>query len=251
MSKIKKENIEFTTGDKTNLILSLDTSGAFLGLHLTSKNTTLAKIEIVKENLHDKYLAYLTATLLELCGLKAKDLSAIAVVSGPGSFTGLRIGVAFAKGLTFEFNNIQQSDNRQVKLISVSTMSVMLVTFLQSGHYIGEGRKQIRVLLKSHKNVFYSQSFEVKNTSFSALQEVELIEFNEVTEFIEDFIIGYSEDFSDEILKNELIRNKKIIKLEHSINSVSTVAWERFNSQEFENPSQFIPQYSQEFVIKK
>lgn len=88
------------------MILAIDTSLSALriglfsdeGKELTSYHYTPEPNE---RGIHDKLLAEQTKGLLTFLGAKAKDISLVTLINGPGSFTGLRIGLAFAKGLAF------------------------------------------------------------------------------------------------------------------------------------------------------
>ncbi len=88
------------------MILVIDTSLSALriglfsddGKELTSYYYTP---EANERGIHDKLLAESTKNLLTFLGAKAKEITKIALINGPGSFTGLRIGLAFAKGLAF------------------------------------------------------------------------------------------------------------------------------------------------------
>ncbi len=88
------------------MILALNTSLRDLHIGLFSDNAeTLAEIQ--KEALpddrgiQDALLAKETSELLKRISAEAKDISKIAIIIGPGSFTGLRIGLSFAKGLAY------------------------------------------------------------------------------------------------------------------------------------------------------
>ena len=88
------------------MILVIDTSLSALriglfsddGKELTSYYYTPEPNE---RGIHDKLLAEQTKGLLAFIGAKAKEISLVTLINGPGSFTGLRIGLAFAKGLAF------------------------------------------------------------------------------------------------------------------------------------------------------
>lgn len=236
-------------------ILSFDTSGNYLGIILTNNSKVISKLEFNKSNLHDKYLAYLIKNVLEINEIEVSDLSAVGVISGPGSFTGLRIGVALAKGLCFE-----DGISKTPKLISISTLESLAFSFLNNSNNITlfsdvKHKIKLRTLLKSHKNVFYSQIFEVSNTisniafsneNFRPLTEVELIEFSNETKFGEDFVISINDDLKDYL---KLTNNLYIIQ--NSIESTSILANYKYNIGLFENSETFTPLYSQEFNIKK
>lgn len=88
------------------MILAIDTSLSALriglfsddGKELTSYHYTPEPNE---RGVHDKLLAEQTQGLLTFLGAKAKEITKVTLINGPGSFTGLRIGLAFAKGLAF------------------------------------------------------------------------------------------------------------------------------------------------------
>jgi tRNA threonylcarbamoyl adenosine modification protein YeaZ len=88
------------------MILAIDTSLSALriglfsddGKELTSYYYTP---ELNERGIHDKLLAEQTKGLLTSVGAKANEITKITLINGPGSFTGLRIGLAFAKGLAF------------------------------------------------------------------------------------------------------------------------------------------------------
>lgn len=239
-------------------ILSFDTSGNYLGLILTNNGLITSKLEFNKPNLHDKYLAFLVKTILEINEIEVSDLNAIGVVSGPGSFTGLRIGVALAKGLCYE-DGITNSP----KLISISTLESLALNFCFNYYQQLQDKKQnilLRTLLKSHKNVYYSQIFELNNISeiirnenfdlsnenLKQITEVELIELSNETNFNEDFIISFNEDLNEyENLKT------KVFLIQNSIESTAKLVSYKYNLGLFENPETFTPLYSQEFNINK
>jgi tRNA threonylcarbamoyladenosine biosynthesis protein TsaB len=88
------------------MILALDTSLHDLSIGLfSSSGTELASFHYsprrTERGVHDSMLAAKTAELLTTVNAKAKDIKQIVYIAGPGSFTGLRIGLAFAKGIAY------------------------------------------------------------------------------------------------------------------------------------------------------
>ena len=83
------------------LILAFESSAKAASVALTQDGTLLAESFQNNGKTHSSTLMPMAEQLLRDCGVTAKDLSCVAVARGPGSFTGVRIGVAAAKGLAW------------------------------------------------------------------------------------------------------------------------------------------------------
>src|SRR5258708_17366566 len=97
-------------------ILNIDTAVNNASVCL-SKNNELVNIAI-NENLKD-HAAWIQPTikkLIESAGIRLKEIDAVAVSNGPGSYTGLRIGLSTAKGLCYALN---------IPLIAIGTLDMM------------------------------------------------------------------------------------------------------------------------------
>lgn len=79
-----------------NLILQIDTSTTVCSVALSENGQTLHVINLDEPNAHAAKLTILIEEILKQTGRKMQDLSAVAVSMGPGSYTGLRIGVSTA-----------------------------------------------------------------------------------------------------------------------------------------------------------
>jgi tRNA threonylcarbamoyladenosine biosynthesis protein TsaB len=98
------------------LILAVDTATDRLGLALRRDETPLAELHLDLGRRHaEKILVSLDGLLADL-GVVPRELDGIAVSLGPGSFTGLRIGLAFAKGLALSTG---------ARLVGVPTLTVL------------------------------------------------------------------------------------------------------------------------------
>lgn len=84
-----------------SLILNIETSTEVCSVCLSANGTLLQELESPKAFSHANELTLLIAKLMEMAGYSLKDLDAVAISSGPGSFTGLRVGIAAAKGICF------------------------------------------------------------------------------------------------------------------------------------------------------
>lgn len=87
---------------KTDLpVLGIETSGELCSVSLMVSEKEIYTAEILKKNIHSEKIYSLIDFCLTSAGIKPVDLKGIAVSSGPGSFTGLRIGFSAAKGIAF------------------------------------------------------------------------------------------------------------------------------------------------------
>jgi tRNA threonylcarbamoyladenosine biosynthesis protein TsaB len=112
------------------LILAIDTSGREGSLALVRGNVTAAEVLELVPLTGRQFSAELIpqiAAALDRQGLSKRDLEAYAVVSGPGSFTGLRVGLATVKGLAEIF---------QRPIAAVSMLEAIAFTTMQSGKVI-------------------------------------------------------------------------------------------------------------------
>lgn len=83
------------------IVLGIESCGDIGSVALVSEEKIIGEISINVKNNHSITLAPMVADILKLVDLKVKDLDAIAVDVGPGSFTGLRIGISLASSLAY------------------------------------------------------------------------------------------------------------------------------------------------------
>jgi len=98
------------------MYLAIDSASPTLSLALHDGQNILAEHTLRAGNQHNALLAPAIQHILEACGVSAAQISALAVAKGPGSYTGLRIGVALAKGLAAA---------RSLPLLAFSTLDVV------------------------------------------------------------------------------------------------------------------------------
>ena len=104
-------------------ILALDTSASPVSAALLKDGKLMGEFYLNTKTTHSQTLMPLTEALLKTAGVKLEDIDVFAVNAGPGSFTGVRIGVAAAKGIAFQHN---------IPCVSVSTLESMAYNMLGS-----------------------------------------------------------------------------------------------------------------------
>ena len=104
-------------------LLALDSAGLVASVALVEEENLLAEYTMNFKKTHSETLLPMIDAMVQLTGVKLSEIDAIAVSAGPGSFTGLRIGSATAKGLGYALHK---------PLISVPTLEGMAYHFVES-----------------------------------------------------------------------------------------------------------------------
>jgi tRNA threonylcarbamoyladenosine biosynthesis protein TsaB len=128
------------------LLLAIDTATRFIGLALHNSKNLIAEQTWQTNNNHTVQLAPAVYRLFEQSEMEIEDLTALAVSTGPGSYTGLRIGIAFAKGI---------ASARKLPLVGVMTLDTLAAG--QPNYQSGSGLVAMvqagrgRVIVKTYK----------------------------------------------------------------------------------------------------
>jgi tRNA threonylcarbamoyladenosine biosynthesis protein TsaB len=130
-------------------ILAIETATEICGVSYIEDDNVISTVEENIPRQHAKLLPLFFEKLVVDTGLKLSDLDGIAISIGPGSFTGLRIGLSYSKGLAF---------GQSLPLIPVPTLKALMDS---GGEYSGTGL----VLLYSHRDIVYAQKFSFENGS--------------------------------------------------------------------------------------
>ena len=183
---------------------------------------------------HAEKLPLFYNELVNQSKLKLPDIDAIAVSIGPGSFTGLRIGLSYAKGLAY---------SHKKPIIPVPTMRSLL-------HGSGKPDNKIVVIMLSHSNKYFVQNIKHNNrkVTLDKIQVLELDNFNDIKELIGDStIIQYG---CDKLINND--REKiKIIEVVPSSRWIGELAHLNHKKWLISKPYKLVPDYVSPFKIGK
>lgn len=130
------------------MLLAIDTATRTLGLALHDGQTLISEQSWHIGNRHNELLAQSVQQMLDVSGVSIDDLSAIAVANGPGSYTGLRIGVAFAKGLAAA---------RNLPLVGLLTLDV-----LAAGQPFSSTRHQLIATVQAGRGRIIAGTYRVR-----------------------------------------------------------------------------------------
>jgi len=181
---------------------------------------------------HGEQLTLLVEEVLNKEGITVKELNAVSVASGPGSYTGLRIGVATAKGLCFALN---------IPLIAVDALT-SLVEMAKSK--IQEDKNLCAMIDARRMEVFsliHSAAGEVlKPISADVLDE-------NAYQAVEPFF--YFGDGADKMKEHWGNRNCSFLEVKASAVGQIRLAFEKYQKEQFEDVAYFEPFYLKEFYM--
>ena len=152
-------------------ILAFETSAKAGSVALTDNGVLLAENYCNTGLTHSQTLMVMAEDLLKSCGLTCADVEAVAVAAGPGSFTGVRIGVAAAKGLAW---------GADIPCCGVSTLEAMA---LGLGVYDG----YVLPVMDARRSQVYNAIFLAENGELTRIAEDRAIALSDLAEEIKNF----------------------------------------------------------------
>jgi tRNA threonylcarbamoyladenosine biosynthesis protein TsaB len=214
-------------------ILNIETATKNCSVSLSENGVLLKLIEIAEENYsHAEQLHIFIEKALQQANITFKDLDAVAISKGPGSYTGLRIGVSAAKGLCFALN---------IPLISIDTILIL-------AKQITDGNKIIIPVIDARRLEIYCSVF---SSNFDIIQPIEahILNENSFSEIQKSIIfIGDCVQKCQDILK---IENATYIHSFPSAKEMSSFSFEKFLNKDFEDVAYFEPFYLKDFILNK
>ncbi len=218
------------------LILNIETASTNCSVALAKDGQTIALKEDNDKNYsHSERLHVYIQDVLDQCNTKLTQLDAVAVSKGPGSYTGLRIGVSAAKGLCYSLN---------ISLISVLTLQSL-------AHQINPKRGFIVPMLDARRMEVYSAIYNFKHELIRAT-EAQILDdhsFQDILNKDEVTFIGNGVEKTKELIqhKNAIFIDDKL----PSANEMSELSFEKYKIDDIEDVAYFEPYYLKDFVAIK
>jgi tRNA threonylcarbamoyladenosine biosynthesis protein TsaB len=214
-----------------SLILNFETSSKNCSVTLSSEGKLISNFDLQDDKYrHSELLTTTIRDILSQNNLSVKDLSAVAIGIGPGSFTGLRIGFSVAKGLCYPY---------KINLIGISSLKILANSIKSDSEYTIP-------MINDKGNFYYLSTFE------DGLNEVGTPLIDKVdSDFIkrnikEDSIIVVNSEDSFKYI-NTIINDKvKIINNPISSIDMISLSYESFKEKKFEDLA-----YSEPLYVKK
>jgi tRNA threonylcarbamoyladenosine biosynthesis protein TsaB len=219
-----------------SLILSIDTSTKVCSVALHKDGKLLSINELYTEKSHSGMLTTLCENVVKHVGFTLQDLDAIAVAKGPGSYTGLRIGVSTAKGFCFALDK---------PLIAVNTLEAMAYQVKD----LYEASHLLCPMIDARRMEVYCQILDNKmNTVLET--EAKIIDEESFTELLKQQKIVFIGDGSAKCQEKITHTNAIFPKIEitPSAKTIGILATNLYEKSLFENVVTFEPFYLKDFV---
>lgn len=224
---------------KTPLFLCIETATKLCSVALTKGSKVIYSVEKTSDQyIHAESLHPFIEKLFLQVDYKMSDVDAIVVAKGPGSYTGLRIGVSTSKGLAYSLD---------LPIIAVNSLEGIASAALNEykdfdyiAPVIDARREEVYTLLMDQNGQVKEQTkAEVLGTSFYEAYQTHKI-----------LIVGDASEKVEKLLSDtpNFVFNHKA---QHLASNLSIVAEKRYKKQEFEDVAYFEPYYLKEFIAGK
>ena len=215
------------------LILNIETSTKNCSVCLSKDGEVLSLKEVNDANYsHAEKLHPFIADVLKEVNININKIDAFAVSKGPGSYTGLRIGVSAAKGLCFALEK---------PLISINTLNSF-------AHSISVEKGAILPMLDARRMEVYSAIFDANYNQTREI-EAEIIDENSFVELLEIQKVYFLGDGAEKC--KHVINHKNAVFIDDEFPSsiqMAKLSFEKYQNNDFEDVAYFEPFYLKDFV---
>jgi len=217
-------------------LLAIDTATDICAAALAEDGNVVADVRLNLKNVHNEQLIALIDVLTEKTGWTLDALDAIVYAQGPGSFTGLRIGIAVAKGLAFTLRK---------PMIGINTLDSLAFGVLT---WPGP----VAVFLKARQQEGYFATYRKTATEFERLTDYAIIACDDVRKKLDEgvLLITTPHDF----LQDSLAEGIALAPACYSLPQPRTLAelgWQKWQAGEFDDAASVEPFYLKDFEPKR
>ncbi len=225
------------------LLLSLETSTRWFSCALHEDHKLISFKESLTEQTAASMLAVMVEQMFKDSGLKKNQLDAVTVASGPGSYTGLRIGVATAKGICYALD---------IPLIAVNTLSLMTRQFIDQ--FPGKDFLKDSLLcpmLDARRMEVYCMVTDSEGHVIEPIQ-AKIIDADSFSDHLDGNTIYFFGEGSEKCKDSIRHANAKFVEgIKPSASFLGIMGLQKYFDNKAENPELFEPLYLKDFVIKK
>lgn len=164
---MKKENSDSSNTIDILPLLAIETSEKLCGVSLLLNEIEYYSTKIFLPHSHSEKLFELIEILRDSSSIKLNEIKSVAVSSGPGSFTGLRIGMAAAKGIAAGLN---------IPIIPVPTFEALAYQLSK----ILPNEQKFIIANKANRDEAYFAKFHVKNNNYIFEEQLKILPISEI-----------------------------------------------------------------------
>ncbi len=231
-------------------ILSIDTATSVCAVGVMKDDRCITEKSTATERQHNAVLPSLIDTVLQKGGINLSDIKLIAVSIGPGSFTGLRVGLSFVKGLAFGLG---------IPVVPVGTLDAIALMLLDEISLQDKPAKDgasICPLIIARKSEVFGRLYTVSNGNCKPIQDifsgnVDDLELN----IPEGTLIGGEGVKTIAKVLDQRFRERYNVAtgVDVSAAKVGLLGWEKYTASpvDFKNLFDMEPLYMKEFTVKK
>ena len=226
-----------------SLILQIETATASCSVALAKDGDVLGIKQVNGRNLHAEVITRFVEEVIADAGLSYDNLDAIAVSCGPGSYTGLRIGISTAKGLCFALDK---------PLIAIETLAAMANGVTGMDEYNNQTNLLLCPMIDARRMEVYTAVFNI-NCEKIKPTAAEIVDENSFADILQNNRVLFLGDGAEKCF-NVLKANPNALYLPGFLNSAAHLtkkAAEKFNNAEFEDVAYFEPYYLKDFIAGK
>ncbi len=222
-------------------ILNIETSTNVCSVAVSENGACIFNKEDREGPNHAVLLGVFVEEALSFIDNHAIPLDAVAVSCGPGSYTGLRIGLSMAKGICY---------GRDVKLIAIPTLELMCVPLLLNEN-VAEDNALLCPMLDARRMEVYAQ---ITNKALQTVKETsaDIVEANTYDEYLQNNVVYFFGNGADKC--KEVITHPNARFIENIVplaKNMFPLAEKRMAEERFEDVAYFVPFYLKDFVAKE
>jgi len=226
-------------------ILHIETATQVCSVALSNSGQLIGLRESNKKNAHSSLITVFIEELMRSSGLAFASIDAVAVSKGPGSYTGLRIGVSTAKGICYAL------DKPLIAISTLESMAAGMINEMESGTPSETPSQSILIcpMIDARRMEVYSALFDQNLHPVREIQ-AEVITGDSFGGFIKDNLIWFAGDGSEKC-KTVLGHHANARFMEDfspSAKYMINLAEAKFQRSEFENVAYFEPFYLKDFI---
>ncbi len=218
-------------------ILQIETATQTCSVALAVNGETIAIKEETSTNIHARSLTLFIQDVMKQASLTFHELDAVAVSKGPGSYTGLRIGVSTAKGICFAMDK---------PLIGINTLAMMANGFFNANPgYTG----LVCPMIDARRMEVYTALYH-KNLEVESPVEAKIIDENSFKSILEQYKVTFIGDGALKCMAALQGPNSSFSDaIYNSAAGISKLALAAYQQQKFEDVAYFEPYYLKDFMF--